>query len=84
MIIDWTSHLKDPEEKAKFQSRIKSEEGLKRLSTIVDSWEKQLDRTETSIQVYDTPNWNARQAHKNGNREIINNIQLLIRSIYDR
>lgn len=85
MLIDWTKHIKDPEEKSKYEDSIRScRVSHERLIQILSDWEKSLDRIETSIKVYDTPNWDVRQAHKNGNREIIAKLTELIRSTYDR
>lgn len=69
MYFDWTKHLKDPEAKSKFvQSVFNSKDVLDRLTSILKEKLDTLDRSETDIAVYDTPNWAERQAHKNGQR----------------
>lgn len=70
MYLEWTKHLKDPQDKSNFEQQILSARPvLERLKQILEEKENTLDRSETSITVYDTPNWAERQAHKNGNRE---------------
>lgn len=72
MYLEWTSHLKDPKEKSEFEKEVlRAKDVLDRLKQIILNKENTLDRIETSIQVYDTPNWDVRQAHKNGNRETL-------------
>ena len=79
MYIEWTSHLKDPKEKQQFIQQIyNSRDVLERLAQIASNKEKVLDRSETNIAVYDTPNWSERQAHKNGNREVLSFFQTLL------
>lgn len=69
MYIDWTKHLKDPEAKSKFEQSIHSaSDVLERLTSILKEKLDTLDRSETDMAVYDTPNWAERQAHKNGQR----------------
>lgn len=85
MLIDWTKHIKDPEDKSRFEESVRgSKTALDRLLQIIKDQESALDRSETSIKVYDTPNWAERQAHKNGNREAFAYLETLIRSTYDR
>jgi hypothetical protein len=79
MYTEWTSHLKSDEAKQNFENQIiNSVDVLRRLNAILNHYEKSLDRTETSIDTYALPNWEHRQAHKNGNREIIQRIKTLI------
>ena len=79
MYIEWTKHLNDPENKSKFQKSIlASKDVLDRLKQILEEKEQALDRSETDIATYNTPNWAERQAHKNGNRESIHFLKKLI------
>lgn len=79
MYIEWTSHLKDPKEKQDFINKIyNSRDVLERIVQIASSKMNALDRSETNISVYDTPNWSERQAHKNGNREVLSFFQTLL------
>lgn len=79
MYIEWTKHLKDPENKERFTKEIYSARSvLERLFDILVEKEQSLDRSETNMSVYETPNWDYRQAHKNGNREAISFLKNLI------
>lgn len=72
MLIDWTKHISDPETKSRFEAQIlNAKPVLDRLRQILMEKEDTIDRTERNIGVYNTPNWAERQAHKNGNREMI-------------
>lgn len=69
MFIEWTKHLKDQEDKTKFEQQIHSaKDVLDRAKNILEEKMITLDRSEADIKVYDTPNWAERQAHKNGQR----------------
>lgn len=79
MYIRWTEHLKTEEEKERFQNSIYSAKiVLERLKDIIEEDEQTLDRSETDERVYETPNWDYRQAHKNGMRKYLNTIKKLI------
>ena len=79
MYVEWTSHLKDPEQRRDFERSIHSAKPvLERLAVILTELEATLDRSEINIKVYDTPNWENRQAHKNGNRESLAYLRKLI------
>lgn len=70
MYVEWTKHLKDQEEKSRFNGRILgARDVLERLADLIEEKEKSLDRSELTIETYSLPNWEHRQAHKNGNRE---------------
>jgi hypothetical protein len=79
MYIDWTRHIEDPEEKENFkQSVMGSKRTLDRLKDILTEYEKSLDRDESNIAIYDSPNWAYRQAFQNGCRAYIRRIKTLI------
>lgn len=79
MYVEWTKNLQDPEKKAKFEEQVyNAKDVLARLHKILGDYEDMLDRTETNIKIYDTPNWSERQAHKNGNREMLRFLKKLI------
>lgn len=79
MYTEWTKHLKTPEEKAQFvDSLIGSKRVLDRLSQLLEEHEQTLERSETSLTAYDLPNWDYRQAHKNGYRAHLNAVKKLI------
>lgn len=75
----WTEHIKDPEEKQKFETYVShSKELLERLSVIIERKLSSLDSSETTLEAYDKPNWQYRQAHKNGYRSCAKSILDLI------
>jgi len=79
MFIEWTQHLKDPEEKAKWEKEIHSAKRvLDHIKYMVDKKEKFLDRQELNIEVYNMPNWSHRQAHKNGQRSSLDWLKTLV------
>lgn len=69
MYVEWTKHLKDPEVKSRFENQIYSaKDVLDRIKVLLSEKEETLDRQEMNIEVYNMPNWENRQAHKNGQR----------------
>lgn len=79
MYTVWTQHIKDPEDKQRFHDQIKNAKPvLDRLAEILDQEELGLDRSEQSIKSFDTPNWDYKQAFKNGCRSEIHTIKDLI------
>jgi hypothetical protein len=90
MLTEWTKNLSTPTDKEYFQNRILgAKDVLDRLIVLINEKEQTLDRSEMSIEVYNTPCWENRQAHKNGNREAFHWLRKLInldqqRDINDR
>ncbi len=79
MFSRWTQHLKDPKEKEDFEREIWSAKRvLERQKAIIDEDETALDRSEMNQHIYDLPNWENRQAHKNGNRQYMHTMRILI------
>jgi hypothetical protein len=79
LYTEWTKHLKDPEAKSSFEKAIYgSKDVLDHLGNTLKEKEEALDRSEINQSSYDTPNWAVRQAHKNGNREVIAYLRRLI------
>lgn len=79
MYSRWTQHLQTEEEKDNFKNSIYSAKPvLERLLEMLNEDEALLDRSEMDQRVYDLPNWSERQAHKNGNRQQMHAIRLLI------
>lgn len=79
MYVEWTKHLKDPENAERFTKEVYSARSvLERLYDILTEKEQSLDRSETNMSVYDNPNWEFRQAHKNGRREELSSLKTLI------
>lgn len=79
MISKWTSHLKDPESKQRFESSVLgAKEVLRRQNTILDEMITELNSAETSPKNYEIPNWDYRQAHNNGFRQCLMVMKKLI------
>lgn len=79
MQTKWTSHLPTDQDKEKFkQAVLGSKHALDRLTAILEEEEAGLDRSETNIKVFDLPNWENRQAFKNGYRSCLAVIKNLI------
>ena len=79
MFTKWTQHLKDPEERLRFESTVRSSSlVLERLQALLKEEEQSLDRSETDIRVFDQPNWAERQAFKNGYRSCLGVLNKLI------
>lgn len=79
MISEWTKNLRDPEAKSKFENQIYSAKAvLDRVNTLLDEQLKNLDRSETDISVFDSPNWAERQAFKNGQRKSLQDLKTLV------
>ena len=79
MKTDWTKNLRSDDERIKFENSLRSAKTvLDRLTDILNEYEKSLDRSETSVEIYDLPNWDYRQAHKNGYRACLNRIKELV------
>ena len=78
MILEWTNHLPNDEEKARFRGEvISARRVLERQTEILNKKEKALDRSEMSVTAYSEPNWGERQAHKNGYRQCLAEIKRL-------
>ena len=51
---------------------------LRQLSHILDRWEEDLNSAESKLSDYDTPSWEAKQAHRNGDRSRIRKLRDLL------
>jgi len=79
MISAWTQHLPTNEEKVRFASSVQSAKPvLDRIKAILLQDELALDRSETDIKTFDSPNWSHKQAYKNGYRKAIQMITTLV------
>lgn len=79
MYTRWTAHLKDKEEKEKFQNYVRSsKELLNRLGDILTEEDQRLTRSEVSEKQYEIVNWTYLQAHKNGFRQALSLIKQLV------
>jgi len=79
MYTKWTQHLKDDEEKKRFQNQIWSAKPvLDRVYAILEEQEKGLDRSEIDPGSFENANWAYLQAFKNGDRFRLNYLKQLI------
>ena len=69
-------HNKDPEAKKKFEEYVLGSGLL--LERLLEICESEIKNVDTSREIeYDKPNWDYRQAHKNGVREAFQKIKKL-------
>ena len=79
MRVIWTQHIKDEKKKEDFRQLLKnSTQVLGRLRMILDEEEKGLDTQETTSKDFDNPNWQFKQAFRNGDRARLRQIRNLI------
>lgn len=79
MKIQWTSHLKDPEDIERFTNQIlHSKSVLERLSAILADRERAISSIETGVEIYRQPGWDAILAHYNGERAAIKYLKNLL------
>lgn len=79
MMMDWTKHITDPKEKEEYQTSLKHQRWvLDDLSKILSEIEQRQEYRQIDPKLYDTPNWEYRQAHLNGYRQCLNSIKTLI------
>jgi hypothetical protein len=76
--LEWTKGL-DQKAKESLEFTIRnSATALGRLFEILDQREEELTRQECNLKDYDTPNWEVRQAHRNGERSQIRKLKDLL------
>jgi hypothetical protein len=79
VITAWTKNLKTEEDKQKFEKSVKSAKHvLDRLTEILGEMEDELNSSELSPKNYDSPNWDYKQAHVNGQKSALRAIKTLI------
>lgn len=79
MYSAWTKHLKDPEEREKYEKSLRNSKWiLEHLQEILLQMEESLENTEISPKAYSQPNWSHRQAHSNGFKQCLRTIKRLI------
>jgi len=73
MLSIWTHNIKDPEQKEKYEVELKHSVTSfnTRLRQILKDMDISLDKWETSVKAYESPNWVYRQADTNGYRRCI-------------
>jgi hypothetical protein len=76
--VEWFKGL-TPEAKESFEKTLRNNTLLlDRLNDIVDDWEKEISRQETSSDDFSEPNWALRQAARNGDRRRLRRLKDLI------
>lgn len=79
MYLVWTKNLDTQEERDDFEREVlQSKRVVKRIYEIMEEREKLVDRTELSLNTYDKPNWDYRQAHNNGFRACLQYMKELL------
>ena len=82
----WTSDRKTKEERESFTKTVLNETNnivLMRLKKIIQQKRKELENSELSLSNYDSPNWDYKQAHTNGLRQGLKNVEELLTFIKD-
>lgn len=75
----WVQKISDPDKRKEFESLVRnSTTVLGRLLEIVDDRIAHLDNTVTTQNDFDTPNWDYRQAFRNGQRSAFKYIKDLL------
>jgi len=76
---DWLKHLSEPDRRESFEKTLRNNTLVfARLQDIITEWEETILRQETKPDQYSVANWAELQAHRNGNREIIQKLKDLI------
>ena len=79
MITAWTKHLNTQEQKDKFtKSLMASRHVLDRLQELLDEEKFSLESAEISPKIYETPNWDYKQAHTNGFKAALKMVSRII------
>jgi hypothetical protein len=79
MYTRWTQHLTTDEDKEAFKKKIYSaKEVLDQIKVMLEEDLNALDRTEMDQRIYQIPNWDYVQAHKNGNRQVLTLLRNLV------
>ena len=79
MITAWTKHLKTDEDKEKFNKSVHAARHvLKRLQELLDEEKSSLESAEISPKIYESPNWDYKQAHTNGFKAALKMVSRII------
>jgi hypothetical protein len=81
LLAVWTSEIKDPALKAKFQEGVRSQLSgavFKKLRLIIEQELRALDQKERSTNQYEHAAWPYYQAHMNGQRDALKLVMDLI------
>lgn len=80
MKLLWTQHIKDdPKKKEAFEQLLKnSSQVLGRLRDILQGLERSVEGQEYSLEDFDQPNWEHKQAFRNGQKATLKALQDLL------
>lgn len=79
MISAWTKHLTSEEDKQRFEKTVlASRATLNRLKELLEEEKAGLESAEISPKMYETPNWDYKQAHNNGFKAALKMVSKLI------
>lgn len=78
MKLDWIIGQTEEEKTKTKQLLQRSSAVFEKLTNILEDYEMSLDRSERDISQFDNPNWEYRQAYRNGFRACLNRIKELI------
>lgn len=72
MKIRWTQHIRNEDEKQRFNNTVWSAKVvLDRALDILKEEENAMERTELSLDTFEKPNWAERQAYMNGYKKAL-------------
>jgi flagellin-specific chaperone FliS len=78
MISAWTKHLKE-EDRERFNKTVQAAKPvLQRLQQLLDEEKSGLETAEISSKIYDSPNWDYKQAHTNGFKSALKMVSKII------
>lgn len=79
MQVDWTKHLKTPEERERFKSSVLSARPvLERLNDLLSEYQASGNKSLENISSYESPSWAYRAADQNGFNRAFSMIKALI------
>lgn len=79
MQVDWTKHLKTPEERERFKNSVLSARPvLERLNDLVNEYQETGDKSVRNLSSYESPSWAYRAADQNGFNRAFSMIKALI------
>lgn len=79
MYTAWTQHIKDPNEKIRWQNTVVAAKPvLEHIRTLLTSLEVGVGQDEVNKEYYSSPSWAYRQAHNNGYRHCLKTVLSLI------
>ena len=79
MQVDWTKHLKTPEERERFKNSVLSARPvLERLEDLLSEYQASANKSVENISSYESPSWAYRAADQNGFNRALSTIKALI------